>query len=263
MEVNEESLQIITDTNLIRIQEQTYFLSRRRLLSEGEEDPDDIHYVYRPDGIDFEDDTDSNDTVAGKLAEFGPNRRSLQYSGAATIMNIQIIAIPDNRYYPSPRAIAQSLENKTDQLAARLPNFDKTYPINAYEFISYVPKFVETPLLTGVGETWGSFSAKLDKVGFLFAVAIPLNSNQSAPSPYQIWQGYDMFNIPQPAVSVEVSQYYKTYHFNITGLVPLTDYYCYIVGGSVHPGYPDLMAPNKIESVKFRTEPSIISNFCS
>lgn len=233
-----------------------YFLNRRLL---DEEVLNEIEYSNDPD--DFENDTESNANASSLVDEFNPNRRMLQYTGAYATMYIQIIAIPDNQYYPSPRSIAQSLENKTDQLYARLPNYDTTYPINAYEFISYVPKFVEVPVLDSVGETWGAFSTELDKVGFIYAVAIEVDANQSAPSPYQIWQGYDMFNIPQPSISLEITQGYKTFYFNITGLVPLTDYVAYIVGGSVQPGYPDLMSPIQIGSVSFRTEPSIISKF--
>jgi hypothetical protein len=54
----------------------------------------------------------------------------------------------------------------------------------------------------------------------------------------------------------EISKSYSNFELKVFNLIPLTDYTAYIVGGSAHFGYPDLMSPNKIKKLKFRTEPA-------
>lgn len=226
---------------LIRIQEQKYILNSNRLL----EEEDDSNY-------------DKGSLVESKIAKISDSRdRMLQVGEVTTVLNIQILTVPVSEAYPSPKLLAQSLVNKTDDLSARLENFDPSYPINAFEFVRYTPKFVSTPVNIGVGRTWGAFTGKLDTVGFIFCVAIEKSSDSGIPSPYQIWLGYDSFNIPQGAASVEVSSIYEEFSYNVTGLIPLTDYIGYMVAGSVHPGYPDLGDATKVLQVAFRTDPAL------
>lgn len=44
-----------------------------------------------------------------------------------------------------------------------------------------------------------------------------------------------------PSWKIEVSEPYTKYNLSIPGMVPNTEYNVYIIGGSAHPGYPDLM----------------------
>lgn len=185
-------------------------------------------------------------------------RRRLDTGQVTALMNIQIISNPKSEVYPSPKALGASLVNKTSQLYARLSNFDTSYPINAFEFIVYYPKFVRPPTLLNVGMTWGAFEGVLDSYGFIFCVAIKKADKSGVPIPYQIWKGYDAYNIPQGSGSVEVMTIYDTYMLNVTGLEPLTDYIAYLIGGSVHPGYPDLMDASSTVQIVFRTEPAVI-----
>lgn len=40
---------------------------------------------------------------------------------------------------------------------------------------------------------------------------------------------------------------------SLHNLTSQVEYYAYVIGGSVHPGYPDLMDASKIVRLKFKT----------
>lgn len=52
---------------------------------------------------------------------------------------------------------------------------------------------------------------------------------------------------------MEVEKKYENISFDIYGLEKDTNYVAYVVGGSVHPGYPDLMSDDEILTVDFKT----------
>jgi len=68
-------------------------------------------------------------------------------------------------------------------------------------------------------------------------------------------------NIPAPSASVEVSTPYTDFTLNVENLEPLTSYTAYIVGGSAHPGYPDLMSQSSVIAIQFTTSEPPKSNF--
>lgn len=80
-----------------------------------------------------------------------------------------------------------------------------------------------------------------------------MNPAQPTPYPDQIYWGYDHFNLWTPSGFGEISQGYVPFNFTLYNLTSNTTYYAYIIGGSVHPGYPDLMDPFKIVRIKFKT----------
>ena len=46
----------------------------------------------------------------------------------------------------------------------------------------------------------------------------------------------------------------------IDELKPNTEYVAYIITGSLHPGYPDLMSDSKVVELQFITKPPLNSN---
>lgn len=174
------------------------------------------------------------------------------------LMNLQIAASPEFSTYPSPKDLATSLNNKKNQVTARLPDSDPDYKIEAFEFVRYQPSFPSVPVMKAVDDEWATFSGKLDNYGWIFVVCVKRDEIFGVPTPYQILHGFDSRNIPMPNGNVEITATYTNFVVNVTNLDPLTNYTAYIVGGSAHPGYPDPMDPNDIVSVDFRTEPPII-----
>lgn len=60
-------------------------------------------------------------------------------------------------------------------------------------------------------------------------------------------------NLPVPQGLVEVEKKYENTSFDIYGLEKDTEYIVYIAGGSVHPGYPDLMPDSEIKTISLKT----------
>lgn len=84
------------------------------------------------------------------------------------------------------------------------------------------------------------------------------SEDKSKPTSFQIFKGYNSFNIPIPQGFVEISQSFAYFTFNITNLTPNTQYNVYITSGSVHPGYPDLLDDKSIVLLGIQTKPLII-----
>ena len=168
-------------------------------------------------------------------------------------LNLQIIAIPESSVYPSPVNLALLLNKKTAALKSSLTYFDTATPITATAFTRYVPGFPTNPSVTGFGSSWTTIQASLNNYGFVFVVLISSANDYGKPSPYQIKHGLTSTNVATFAGSVEISTPYKDFSMNITGLNPLTDYNVYVVGGSAHPGYPDLMTSDSIWILAVKT----------
>lgn len=186
--------------------------------------------------------------------------RQLQLAGS-TIIHLQIIAIPNSTYFPSPYELALLLNSKISDLNDKLNNYDTTYTITASNFTRYVPAYSGQPSWDAVGYQWSTFKGALNNYGFIYVVVVPTIDDTGIPSAYQIWRGYTNQNIPTYSGYVEVSTASTQFTINITGLTETTAYNAYIIGGSVHPGYPDLMADSSVVKVNFTTDtPPIVYN---
>jgi len=82
-----------------------------------------------------------------------------------------------------------------------------------------------------------------------------VEAGSGKPSPYQVYRGYDSKNRLVANYFVEVSTAFTDFDINITSLNPSTEYDAYIVGGSAHPGYPDLMSSDEIVYLTLTTLP--------
>lgn len=175
-----------------------------------------------------------------------------------TLMNLQIAASPEYSTYPSPMTLASALNDKVDEVTARLPNSDPDYKIEAFEFTRYQPNFPSVPIITQVDAEWATFTGKLDNYGYIFVVCVQRNELYGTPTPYQILHGFDSRNIENPNGNVEVGATYTNYVTNVTDLQALTNYTAFIIGGSIHPGYPDPMDARQIVAINFTTAPPVI-----
>ena len=79
------------------------------------------------------------------------------------------------------------------------------------------------------------------------------NESSTIPSPYQIWRGYDSFNNEVASVQVEVLEPNINYTIMFTGLKPATDYEVFVVAGSNHPNFPDLLSSGAVVSLESST----------
>jgi hypothetical protein len=196
---------------------------------------------------------------------------SFSPSPVESVLTFLILPFPASPSYPSPVSLGSSLNYKTSDLLARLPNLDSEYTIQSSEFPAYIPGFVSTPTLTSVGQYAVSVEAALSNYGQLWAVAIVIEEGAETankPSSYQISQGTDYQNKAAPSGYVEVTEKYTDFQFQVSGLTPETQYVLFVIGGSITPGYPDLMSESFVEDISFSTldyDPGIISyftNFC-
>lgn len=174
-------------------------------------------------------------------------------------IDLQIIATPESSVYLSPKNLALLLNVRNDMLASRLTNFDSTFAITGTEFTRYIPAFPSTPTNPDLGSEWASLTASLNNYGYVFAVFLVASEDFGKPSPYQILHGFNSKNVKMASGSIEISETYEDFTMNVTGLEPETDYNVYIVAGSAHPGYPDLMASESVVMLTLTTLPPTIS----
>jgi len=178
--------------------------------------------------------------------------RKLQNAGL-TVIHLQIMAIPNSTLYPSPYDLALMLNSKRTQLEERLNHFDHTYTITASNFIRYVPSYSGQPVWSEVGDDWSTFKGALNTYGNLYVICVKKSEDPGTPTAYQVWRGFTSRNVETFSGRVEVSQASSEFTVNITGLDYGTEYNGYIIGGSVHPGFPDLMPDSSVVSVSFKT----------
>lgn len=175
--------------------------------------------------------------------------------GSSTTLTLFIQTQPNNIYYPSPAAMGALLDSKKSQLKALFSSIDTTQSITTTTFVRLTPAFSVSPSLNGYDYQSVEVSVSLNIQGFIYIVFIKTNNlTVTAPSSFQIWKGLDANNIDAyMTFSTNISVPTVSYVYNISGLEPLTEYYMAITGGSIHPGYPDLMASNAIVSHTFFT----------
>eukprot|EP00828_Plagiopyla_frontata_P048232 TRINITY_DN9178_c0_g1_i1.p1 TRINITY_DN9178_c0_g1~~TRINITY_DN9178_c0_g1_i1.p1 ORF type:complete len:546 (+),score=71.98 TRINITY_DN9178_c0_g1_i1:127-1764(+) len=172
-------------------------------------------------------------------------------------LDLQIIAIPTTENYPTPYKLALSLNNKKDTLNELLTNFDTDYTITVSEFVSYTPSFVSIPEVSDQSTNYVKFTIQLDNYGVSYAVAL-IAGQDTKPSPAQIKWGFNASNVPAPWNYVNISEKYTLFYITIEDLEPDTQYSVYVIGGSAHPGYPDLMAKDDIIQLNIKTDAEII-----
>ncbi|EAR97741.2 histone deacetylase family protein (macronuclear) [Tetrahymena thermophila SB210] len=174
-----------------------------------------------------------------------------------TLLNIQISSNRLVEYYPSPLTLANSLNNKTVLLKAAMPTYDSSYLVIPNTFVSYYPNFIQPPQFLSNDWSTANFTVVLDQPGFVYVTGeLYVSNTQPSPYPDQIYWGYDHTNIKAPSGYVEVSQGYTQFNLTLRNLKPNSKYFAYIIGGSVQPGYPDLMDASKIVRIQFTTLPS-------
>ena len=176
-----------------------------------------------------------------------------------TLINLQVVTIPESEVFPSPKAMVQDLKGKIDQLKRRLEYLDTTYDIPYSEVPRYKPAFVRPPQITFISWNRVVISVVFDNyaIGYIVAMKSKFSNgtalNVKEPSPFQIYMGYDGRNIEVLHNSTEISDRYTAFELVLTGLEELTEYTSYIIGGSVQPGYPDLMENKFKRTLKFVT----------
>eukprot|EP01017_Pseudomicrothorax_dubius_P002330 TRINITY_DN10026_c0_g1_i2.p1 TRINITY_DN10026_c0_g1~~TRINITY_DN10026_c0_g1_i2.p1 ORF type:complete len:572 (+),score=94.11 TRINITY_DN10026_c0_g1_i2:553-2268(+) len=191
--------------------------------------------------------------VEQKYVIQAPKSRVLQSSQTSTIINLQIVENPGSEVYPQPRVIALMLNQRKYQLTARMPTLDPSFVISASDFPAYRPSFPNVPYITGFDFSSITLAGQLDNYGWLYAVAIKANETYSMPTSYQIANALNASNVPAPWACVEVTQAYQIFTLNISGLSDGTKYNIFVVGGSAHPGYPDLMDSKRIVTLNVTT----------
>jgi hypothetical protein len=152
--------------------------------------------------------------------------------------------------------MANLLNSRKEQLNARLPNYDESYTIRPTEFTIYNPIFPRIPTLDEPNYFYATFKGSLNNYGFIYVICVIKDKDKGQPSPFQIWKGFDSVNVPVAHGYGEVSKPYADILVNVTNLEPLTEYNAYVIGGSAHPGYPDLGAEKYVVQIRFTTAPS-------
>jgi hypothetical protein len=202
----------------------------------------------------------TEDPAIGHLEEFDGEGRKLQQA-TSTLIYLQLIANPDSSVYPSPVAMASLLNDRSAQLTSLLTNFDTSYYIQGTAFNSYVPSFASPPLVDSFTWQWAAFKGRLSQFGWIYLVLVPAAKDFGKPTPFQITNGLDSKNIQMPSGMVEIAQSYTDYPINVTNIEPNTEYNVYVVAGSAHPGFPDLMPSSGIVTLTFTSSPKPESKF--
>mmetsp|Transcript_20202 Transcript_20202/g.17369 ORF Transcript_20202/g.17369 Transcript_20202/m.17369 type:complete len:201 (+) Transcript_20202:505-1107(+) len=160
--------------------------------------------------------------------------------------------------YPSPLDMGLLLDDKKDELQEKYADIDTSAEITASLFQRYTPSFTSSPSVAEKDYQKIVVSTGLTQDGYVIVGLIENNSGASiiTPTPYQIWKGLKadcqemdlkmQFRVATPGES-EL--------FEITGVEPETTYYVAIIGGSIHPGYPDLMSESSIVVTEVTTDP--------
>jgi len=193
-----------------------------------------------------------NETLPTEVNEEG----RMLASDISIMMYLQIMAIPESSVYPSPVDLARLLNTRSSMLDSRLTNFDTSYTISGTAFTRYIPGFPTAPTSPSLDWNWAEIGGSLNNYGWIYCVFIKAAQDYGKPSPYQISNGLNNYNVQNPSGKVEVSEAYKVFSINVTGLDPETDYNVYTIGGSAHPGYPDLFSSDDIVIITLRTNPA-------
>ena len=188
----------------------------------------------------------------------GENRRFLEEEDnfrmlATSLVTLQVMAVPNSVLYPSPLVLALSLNTKRSQLNTNLRNFDPTYTITATEFVKYQPAYSGDPSFVSTGTNQAVFSGKLNNYGWLFVVCVKVSEDKGTPTAYQVWNGLSSNNVKNPSASVEVSTIGQSFTLTVYDLDASSKYNAYVIGGSAHPGFPDLMDSTQVKKLSFTT----------
>jgi hypothetical protein len=73
------------------------------------------------------------------------------------------------------------------------------------------------------------------------------------PSQIQIYNGYNAENLEMPSSALLISNKNTIFHLTIDKLKEETAYEVYMIGASIHPGYPDLMQEGDIVFIEIDT----------
>ncbi|CAD8094793.1 unnamed protein product [Paramecium primaurelia] len=199
--------------------------------------------------------------------------RLLQNSFGITVdeiksyIDLELAAIPDSDSFPDPYDVVAGLQNKTQLLTSRIETLNLSKEVTAQKFTRYVPRFIKQPKLVYIDYQQCAIQLAISNYGWGFAVAVVFESqDQTWPSPYQIMKGLDYQNRPTPNGQIEISDPYQDFILRIHGLESETDYYIYVIGGSVHFRAPDLMDKSEIYQdriISFRSpqKPKLNINF--
>lgn len=209
--------------------------------------------------LENEDEEETNSTTALQVANEDEEQLEGRNLADTSIINLQIIAIPESSVYLSPVNLALLLNARSDMLNSRLTNYDTSYTITATAFTRYTPAFPTTPTCPSYDAEWVVIQGSLNNYGWMFTLFVKASEDYGKPSPYQIANGLNSLNIQCPYGSVEISEAYRLFDVNVTGLDPLTDYNVYIIGGSAHPGYPDLFSSDSIIILPVKTAPAPVT----
>ena len=189
------------------------------------------------------------------------SRKLTSTETVSSLLTLWMFSVTNSDNYPSPYGMGLILANETSKLSSSLTNFDSSYVIPVSNFTSYIPSFVEPPTTPIIDQFFVEVQGKLDNFGLIYAVALNASQDQSKPSSFQVYNGFDSGNIPCQSGYVEASLAFTYFAFNITNLSANTQYNIYITAGSVHPGYPDLMADKSVVLIAVTTKPLIICIF--
>ena len=193
------------------------------------------------------------------IDQFNKNSNRSLVEEITTVLNLQIISIPETEVFPKPKLLGDLLATKMDTLNKLLTNFDMTYKITSKEFVPYIPEFVGDPTFKEIGQYHCECVVRLTNYGWVYATSVSALKDKSKPSAWQIYQGLSSVNAKEPSQAIEISEKFVDFNIKVENLTPDTEYNMYIVGGSAHPGYPDLMDDKNIKFLTFKTLPADIS----
>eukprot|EP01016_Furgasonia_blochmanni_P025095 TRINITY_DN27069_c0_g1_i2.p1 TRINITY_DN27069_c0_g1~~TRINITY_DN27069_c0_g1_i2.p1 ORF type:complete len:198 (-),score=49.40 TRINITY_DN27069_c0_g1_i2:238-771(-) len=132
---------------------------------------------------------------------------------------------------------------------------DRYMGIEANDFPRYNVKFPTPPEVYDSTMHSVSVRLQLDNFGWVFVTCIKQADDLTKPTAYQVYRGYNYRNLQVRSAKFEVSVKYKDVNFTIDELEDDTPYTIYVVGGSAHPGYPDLMPDKHVLPLTFKTLP--------
>ena len=147
-------------------------------------------------GSDYEEEEDQYSKERSPLALSLNNSATRQLQDEVFVsINLQLKASPDSAVFPSPLSLAQSLNEKVEEVQARLENYDTTQTVEPQEFNRYTPAFPQQPVLTEVFYYNATFRVRLSNYGYVFIVCIKVETELTeggetdivttdAPSPY-------------------------------------------------------------------------------
>ncbi|KAL4473813.1 hypothetical protein ABPG74_022677 [Tetrahymena malaccensis] len=196
----------------------------------------------------------SSQTSSRVLSDQGSFVKERIMQTQQTSIHLQIISNPFTENFPSPyNLVGYLIQNQLNNLANILTNLNTTAPIPYSNFPVYVPNFLITPTEIDTATNKVTISVELDNYGFVYAMATKTQEDKGKPNGQQIQWGYNSTNGIVPSWKIEISQPYTKYNLTIPSMIPNTEYNVYIIGGSVQPGYPDLMDNSMIQLISAQT----------